>query len=272
VNDLVDAADEDLDELLAEIKVDKNIPPTYEYDPNHNVYFEDCVEGIRERVEDDSVDCVVTDPPYGVDWDTNTRDKEKDLPGTVANDSDIDEAIELWDAVVGELRRVLTEDGHLYAFADWRTEHSFRLVLENYGFDIRNVLVWDKGSMGLGGVDTVNYRTQYELCIFATLDNPRMLETRGADVHEHERTNTDTQAHPTEKPVGLVARYVNNSTREGDRVLDPFMGSGTTAVAAIQNNRDYVGFEVDEGNYRSVIERRIGEAKRQRDAGVNQDA
>ena len=272
VHALTDAADEDLDELLAEIKMETSQPAAYEYDPEHNVYFEDCVEGIRERVEDDSVDCVVTDPPYGVDWDTNSRDKEKDLPGTVANDSDIDEAIELWDAVVGELRRVLTEDGHLYAFADWRTEHSFRLVLENYGFDIRNVLVWDKGSMGLGGVDTVNYRTQYELCIFATLDNPRMLETRGADVHEHERTNTDTQAHPTEKPVGLVARYVNNSTREGDRVLDPFMGSGTTAVAAIQNNRDYVGFEVDEGNYRSVIERRIGEAKRQRDAGVNQDA
>ncbi|UBF23509.1 N6-adenine methyltransferase [Halorubrum tailed virus 28] len=272
VHELTQAADEDLDELLAEIKLETSASPAYEYDPDHNVYFEDCVEGMRERLDDDSVDCVITDPPYGVDWDTNSRDKEKDLPGTVANDGDIDEAIELWDAVIGELRRVLTDDGHLYAFADWRTEHAFRTVLENYGFDIRNVLVWDKGSMGLGGVDTVNYRTQYELCIFATLDNPRMLEDRGPDVHEHERIDTDRQAHPTEKPVGLVARYVNNSTREGDRILDPFMGSGTTAVAAIQNDREYVGFEVDAENYRDVIERRIGEAKRQREAGVNADA
>lgn len=50
------------------------------------------------------------------------------------------------------------------------------------------------------------------------------------------------------------------------------MGSGTTAVAAIQNDREYVGFELDVDNYRDVIERRIGEAKRQRDASVNQEA
>jgi DNA modification methylase len=50
------------------------------------------------------------------------------------------------------------------------------------------------------------------------------------------------------------------------------MGSGTTAVAAIQNDREYVGFEIDEENYRDVIERRIGEAKRQRDASVNADS
>jgi len=272
VNDLVNATGEDLDELLQEIKVDKSKPPAYEYDPEHNVYFEDCVEGMAERLDDDSVDCVITDPPYGVDWDTNSRDKEKNLPGTVENDGGIDEAIELWDGVVNQLRRVLSEDGHLYAFADWRTEHAFRTVLENYGFDVRNVLVWDKGSMGLGGVDTVNYRTQYELCIFATLDSPRMLENRGPDVHQHDRTNSDTQAHPTEKPVGIISRYVNNSTRKGDIVLDPFMGSGTTAVAAIQNDRDYVGFEVDAENYREVIERRIGEAKRQLEASVNEEA
>jgi len=94
-------------------------------------------------------------------------------------------------------------------------------------------------------------------------------QRRGVGDDTTQDTDTDTQAHPTEKPVGVVARYVNNSTREGDRILDPFMGSGTTAVAAIQNDREYVGFELDEGNYRSVIERRIGEAKRQMSA--NQD-
>ena len=272
VNELVDAAGEDLDELLKEIRVDNARPADYEYNPEHNVYFEDCVEGMAERLEDDSVDCVITDPPYGVDWDTNSRDKEKDLPGTVMNDQDEDEAIELWQAVVTELRRVMKSTGHLYCFADWRTEKKFRDVLEAAGFDIRNVLVWDKGSMGLGGVDTVNYRTQYELAIFATLDSPRQLTNRGPDVIEHKRTSSDTQSHPTEKPVGLIEQLLTNSSSEGNTVLDPFMGSGTTAVAAIQNDRDYVGFELDEDNYRSVIERRIGEAKRQMQSDVNQEA
>jgi len=77
--------------------------------------------------------------------------------------------------------------------------------------------------------------------------------------------------HPTQKPVPLISLLMGQSTSEGDTVLDPFMGSGTTAVAAIQNDRDYVGFELDGDNYRDVIERRIGEAKRQREAGVNND-
>ena len=269
VNDLVSATDEDLDELLAEIKVDNSLPPQYEYDPEHNVYFEDCVEGMRERLDDDSVDCVITDPPYGVDWDTNSRDKDKELPGTVMNDEDEDAAIDLWSEVVTQVRRVLRNDGHIYCFADWRTENKFRGILEQAGFDIRNVLVWDKEKMGLGGVDTVNYRTQYELIIFAALDSPRQLETRGSDVIQHKRAPSDMQTHPTEKPVGLIEQLACNSTQPDDRILDPFMGSGTTAVAAIQNDRDYVGFELDEDNYRSVIERRIGEAKRQLSA--NQD-
>lgn len=270
VTELTDAADEDLDELLAELRMESDTSLQYEYDPDHSVHFEDATQGIPDRLEDDSIDCVVTDPPYGVDWDTNSRDKENDLPGTIMGDADTGEALDLWQAVATELKRVLKPSGHLYCFADWRTEHAFRQVLDSLGFDIRNVLVWDKTSMGLGGVDSVNYRTQYELVIFATQDRPRQLESRGPDVIQHPRADTSEMSHPTEKPVGLLAKLLTNSTREGDHVLDPFMGSGTTAVAAIQNDRDYTGFEIDAENYKPVIERRIGEAKRQRDATVNQ--
>jgi len=269
VHELTDAADEDLDELLAEIKMDSATPPQYEYDPEHNVYFKDCVEGMRERVDDDSVDCVITDPPYGVDWDTNTRDKDNDLPGTIDGDESVDDAIELWHDAVAEIRRGIKPDGHVYVFADYRTEREFRDVLEQAGFEIQNVCVWDKQSMGLGGTKPINYRTQYELIIFATLESPRLLNERGSDIFSHSRADTSSQEHPTEKPAGLLSELLTNSTSEGDTVLDPFMGSGTTAVAALQNDRDYVGFEVDAENYRDVIERRIGEAKRQRDATVN---
>jgi len=75
---------------------------------------------------------------------------------------------------------------------------------------------------------------------------------------------TNTGDHPAPYPVSLVKKAMLTTTVEGDTILDPFMGSGTTAVAAIQNNRDYIGFELDEqGAYKPIIERRIGEAKRQ---------
>jgi DNA modification methylase len=61
--------------------------------------------------------------------------------------------------------------------------------------------------------------------------------------------------HPAEKPVSLIERYIRVSSREGDTVLDPFMGSGTTAVAAIRNNRQFIGFEIDENYYNIAAER-----------------
>jgi len=271
VHDLVDATGEDLDELLEEIRIDRGASVLYEYDVDHDIYFEDCAKGMRDRLQDDSIDCILTDPPYGVDWDTNSRDKQTEF-AKVANDESLDDAVELWRDVVVEAKRVLAPDGHLYAFADWRTEREFRDVLDDAGFTIQNALVWDKVQMGLGGTVPVNYRTQYELVIFATLDSPRHLKNRGSDVFSHPRPDTSNLQHPTQKPAGLLVEFLERSTTEGDRVLDPFMGSGTTAVAAIQSGRDYVGFEIDEETYRQVIERRLAEAERQLEAGVNATA
>jgi len=87
-------------------------------------------------------------------------------------------------------------------------------------------------------------------------------------LHKH---SSEGNEHPTEKPVGLLETLLEQSTDPEACVLDPFIGSGSTAVAAVQNERDCIGFEIDEENYREIIERRIGEAKRQRDAGVNQE-
>lgn len=274
VNDLVSATDEDLDELLAEIKVDNSLPPQYEYDPKHNVYFEDCVEGMRERLDDDSVDCVITDPPYGMAFQDGSDassheegDRVKAWDG-IEGDQSIDDAVELLKNTLGQVVRVLKDGGHAYIFCDWRGIHEIKPLVDGV-LNVKNVLVWDKGSMGIGDLEN-NWGYSHEFIIFATLgDRATPLSEATRNVLEHGRPNRTDYEHPTMKPESLLVQLVQTSTREGDRILDPFMGSGTTAVAAIQNDRDYVGFELDEDNYRSVIERRIGEAKRQLSA--NQD-
>jgi len=276
VHALTEAADEDLDELLAEIKMETSTPPAYEYDPEHNVHFEDCVEGMRERLGDDSVDCVITDPPYGVDVDVSggmNRTKDAEHKGSVDNDG-YEEALETFRDTLGEVDRVLSDDGLLYVFASWKTYPEFATMIKSHGYTIFNCLVWVKSDTTPFTAYQGKYQYQHEFCIFAGKEDARHLNDTPSDVMEYDEarfSDVDDQVttHPTQKPFQLISDFIKQATRPEDTVLDPFMGSGTTAVAAIQNDRDYVGFELDEDNYRRVIERRIGEAKRQLSA--NQD-
>ena len=286
VHELTQAADEDLDELLAEIKMETSASPAYEYDPEHNVYFEDCVEGMRERVEDDSVDCVITDPPYGIDVDmnlsvsdaTHLRSNEPKHNGTVSGDMDIDEAIQIFRETFSEIARVLKDDGLFYVFASWKTYPAFATAIESFGYNIQNCIVWEKSNsnpLASWGDGKPSYDRKHEFILFGCADNATSFSSNHDDIMQYDDArfsdvSDGNHVHPTQKPVTLIGDLIKQATDPGDRILDPFMGSGTTAVAAIQNDREYVGFEVDEDNYRDVIERRIGEAKRQRDAGVNE--
>jgi len=277
VEALTDAADEDLDELLAEIRMESGQSPAYEYDPEHTVYFEDCVEGMRERLDDDSVDCVITDPPYGMSFQsgrktetTETGERVKSWP-EIEGDETLEEATELLKDTLGQMTRVLKDGGHAYIFCDWRGIDEIKPLVEGV-LEVKNVLVWDKGSMGIGDLEN-NWGYSHEFVIFATNgDRANPLTEATRNVLEHGRPTRTDYEHPTMKPESLLVELVKTSTRQGDRILDPFMGSGTTAVAAIQNDRDYVGFEVDGDNYQEVIERRIGEAKRQQSASVNSES
>jgi len=285
VQALTNAADEDLDELLAEIKMDSSRPAVYEYDTEHNVYFEDCVEGMKERLDDDSVDCVITDPPYGIGVDmnltvsdaTHLRSNEPKHNGTVSGDMDIDEAIQIFRETFSEITRVLKDDGLFYVFASWKTYPAFATAIESFGYNIQNCIVWEKSNsnpLASWGDGKPSYDRKHEFILFGCADNATSFSSNHDDIMQYDDArfsdvSDGNHVHPTQKPVALISDLIKQATGTGDLVCDPFMGSGTTAVAAIQNDRDYVGFELDEDNYRSVIERRIGEAKRQVEA--NQD-
>ena len=251
VHELTQAADEDLDELLAEIKMETSASPAYEYDPDHNVYFEDCVEGMRERLDDDSVDLVIADPPYGAD--THNMGYINN-PGGVADPVDYQEYD--WDdePVSDEALSEMFRVGDTVAI--FGAEYIADRLPPSRGW-----IVWDK----TGGMNSSDF-ADCEL-VWTNQDRPvRIIR------HKWRGMLTDSDEdryHPTQKPVPVIEQLITEFTQPGDRILDPFMGSGTTAVAAVQNDREYVGFEVDADNYRDVIERRIGEAKRQRDAEVN---
>ena len=278
VHELTQAADEDLDELLAQIKMETSASPAYEYDPEHNVYFEDCVEGMRERLDDDSVDMVFTSPPYNVEkTQGQTRDSD-----TVdyKDDRSIEEFREFIETVGRELVRVVKPEGHIFINLDPEYGRGYieshEWLREAIPAPLRSVIIWEKNQYHRPQLPSRGqFQRDYEP-IYHFSRNPSPLRQQKApsvwdEPHAANEGKQEYGEHPAPFSVSLVEQAIDHATDEGDRILDPFMGSGTTAVAAIQNNRDYVGFELDEeGAYKPIIERRIGEAKRQRDAGVNE--
>jgi len=277
VDDLVTATGEDLDELLAELRVDRGIGPQYEYDPEHNVYFEDCVEGMRERLDDDSVDMVFTSPPYNVEKDQHgTRSSDVVAYDDSRSDTEFQEFLR---GAFAELSRVVKPEGHIFVNIDGQLHDGVMnppsWVTSAFPMPWRSHIIWHKpnGSQGMLHLnDDGRFFHTWEHIYHFSEDPDSLNGTENFDVWSipTEPHNEDTGKHPAPYPLELPRKAMEATTKEGDVILDPFMGSGTTAVAAIQNDRDYVGFELDEeGAYKPIIERRISEAKRQIEANVD---
>jgi len=280
VHDLVDAADEDLDDLLDEIRANTNRTPGYDFETSHEVYFEDCVQGMRDRLEDNSVDLVFTSPPYNVGL-AESADKKTDGYVPYSDDRDQAEYREFIGEVLDELARVIKPTGHIFVNlqVDVRdgTINPPTWIPERMPLPWRSYIVWNKANTSRSSIylqENGRFIQSWEPVYHFSNSEEPLDGKRNFAVWDVAPANLesdhDTGVHPAPFSVELVRNALEPTTSPGDTVLDPFMGSGTTAVAAILNDRDYVGFELDEEDaYRPVIKRRIQEAKRQRAATVN---
>lgn len=206
----------------------------------------DCIENIS-NIKDESIDCLITDPPYGVDILFNKYDNE--LSRRIENDGDISTATELLNDMLSAVSQKLKYDAHIYIFCTWKVYPEFKTIIEKY-HQIKNVIVWNKKLMGMGDLK-YNYADTYELIIFA--GGQREFLKRPSNIIEL-RFN-DERYHNTQKPVDLLKQLIENSTYPGDTIFDPFIGSGSTAVAAINTKRKIIGFEIDEQNYKITLKR-----------------
>lgn len=190
-----------------------------------------------------SVDLIVTDPPYGVNWKQTSYVKGK--RAKIANDTPF-ESRELLRATMPELARVLKPGGSVYFFLPggktmFRQGSDLARVFEEH-FDLRNVLIWDKTWIGMGW----DYRYQYESIVFASAGKLACWEGGRAksNILKAGRPKVWPGGHPTPKPVDLLAELIANSSRPGDLVLDPFAGSGAVAAAAKSLDRRFLAFDI----------------------------
>ena len=185
---------------------------------------------------------MVTDPPYGVNYDASWRNKVVRSNGTlvavratgkVLNDDRADWT-DVWKGFTGRIAYIWHSSTHHVEVAD---------SMEAAGFDIRAMIVWDKGRMVIG---RGAYQWRHELAIYCTRGKKPVAWRGGraqSDIWEISHIKSMT-GHSTQKPVEAMRRPILNHTKTGDSVYDPFMGSGTTIIAAETCARAAVGSEL----------------------------
>lgn len=162
-------------------------------------------------------------------------------------------------------RDMLEEGGALFSFIDWRQWPNLVGALESCNLRINKMVVWNKGSMGLGN----GFRCQHELIAFASKGVPRVIAKDAADVLEVPDLLTapreDPIHHPSPKPPELLARLLRVVTERGDDVLDPFMGGGATLEACEALGLRCVGIESIEEHCCTAVAR-LGAVTKERAA------
>lgn len=215
------------------------------------LHLGDCLEYLR-TLPDGSVDAVVTDPPYGMSYQSNHRntlDRFDVLDG--------DDQPCIW--FLKDAARVLRDGGALLCFCRWDTAEAFRLAIGWAGLQIVSQLIWDREVHGVGDLKGCP-GPRHDTVWMATKGRFEFPGKRPTSILRHMRVSGDNLEHPTEKPVSLMLEMVADYTRPDDVVFDPFAGSGTTGVAAIRMGRNFIGCEISP-EYHAIATRRLKEAE-----------
>ncbi|MBU0509172.1 site-specific DNA-methyltransferase [bacterium] len=189
----------------------------------------DCFEEMR-KLPDECVDLVLTDPPYGIDYQSNRRVARPKLPKF-----DNDAALGWLEEWVDEVYRVLKPDRHFYCFTRFDTYPEFYRQIARR-FKIKNCLIWHKNNHGSGDLDGA-YAPQYEMIVFAVKGKRALNGTRESDVLPCDNVPSAFRRHATQKPVELLRQLIEKSTEPGEVVLDPFSGTGSTGLACLDVER-----------------------------------
>jgi len=224
----------------------------------NKIHLMDCLDGLR-LLDDNSVDLIITDPPYIVDTTTSSQkigkiQSLKKLYGeeleSISNGFDIDLHLNEWDRVCKKFNAfIFCSNKQISDLMKWGEQRGY----------VTTCLVWHK--YNAPPLCNGNWISDIEFCIHirekgATFQGNYKLKSK---VHRqnHVRSQYD---HPTVKPTELIEKYMCIGSNENDVVLDPFIGSGTTASVAINLNRQFIGFEI-ESKYYNIAKDRVEATK-----------
>lgn len=207
-------------------------------------------EQVKVLTNGELVDMLLTDPPYNVDYTGATKKKLK-----IKNDNMEDTAFRQFLCSAFSAANEVMKAGAVFYIWHSDTEgYNFRGACLDVGWQVREVLIWNKNSMVMGRQD---YHWKHEPCIYGWKDGASHLwasDRKQTTVIDYNKPNK-SEIHPTMKPIGLFDYQVKNNTKGGDIVLDLFNGSGTTIIACEQNGRKAYCMELDPKYVDAAIDR-----------------
>lgn len=249
------------------------------------VYSGDCVEILNQEIDKGSIDLIFADPPYnlsgnGLKWEGNKTGGDWYMVNEEWDKMTAPEYMKFTRKWIGGCNRALKENGSIYISCAYHNLSEVMIVLKQLEFKINNVIVWQKTN-AMPNMTRRVFTHSTEFVVWAVkgkkwIFNYEMLKEINPEkqkdgspkqmrdvwsmplVQGKERIRgTDGRAlHPTQKPEEMLKRIILASSNEGDIVLDPFLGSGTTAVVAKKLGRDWIGIEKSK-KYVDMAKKRI---------------
>lgn len=199
----------------------------------------DCRE-VMARMEPESVTAIVTDPPYMIGAVSVGNSKAK-----AGQWEDMLNSGYWFAAWIAEGKRVLRRDGFLFCFGNWRSIPTLIHAASIAKFQVTSCMVWDKEWIGPAAVN--QFRPRYEVILVFAREDAEIKDRSAPDIIQCKWLSAHMREteHPAEKPVELIRRLIQHAAPNGGIILDPFAGSGTTGCAAVLENCDFIGIELN---------------------------
>ena len=206
---------------------------------HHTVIFGD-YEKVLPGLSQSKVDAVISDPPYGIGYQSNRRvvqEKFSKFKGDLLGP---------WvDKFASYCFSILKQDRHLYCFTRHDTYPRFFCAFQKAGFTMKRTLIWVKNNHGSGDLKG-DYAPQDEWIIYAHKGRRILNGTRISNILHFDKVSSTRLIHPTEKPIPLLSLLIQKSTDIGETILDPFAGSLSMAYAAATLDRNTISVEISE--------------------------
>ena len=216
-----------------------------------SVHQGDCLDILR-KMEPETIDAVVTDPPYGINYQSARRTDKATWKPKIAND----ETPFIW--WLFDAFRVTKPGGALLCFCRWDVAETFRMAIEAAGWDVKSQVIWDRVAHGTGDLKA-SFGPRHDVIWFAVKGPFAFPWKRPASVIAYERVSGDALVHPNQKPAALMEYLCRVVCPTGGTILDPFTGSGATGEGALLAHCNFVGCELDP-TYADLARRRIAAA------------
>jgi len=227
----------------------------------NKIILGDCLD-IMKDIPDSSINLIITDPPYGIDYQSNRQAIDRKRSNQRKGDvnirqkyfSKIKNDVEVPVEWIKESFRVLKGNSALYVFCRWDKIQKIIDYAESVGFKTKNFIILRKSNHGMGDLKG-QYAPTYEGLLYFSKDR-HILHKRLNDVIDVPvKFSGSIRLHPNEKPESWFMPFIENSSEIKDTILDPFVGSGTMAMVFKNLDRKFIGIEKDEKYYQVACER-----------------